>query len=901
MVVTLALTLLAWQGQDVASLLEQLGDDSVERREAAVIALRRVGTSALPRLLPLRSSPDPEVARRACRTVGMIEWDPYLPIYGRPSDVDTWEQLGSLDPRVFLSGFLKIVSDARQGLGLVRKFHEESDEERKKLYLPHIGLSTLDPDLLYRWAEELPEDTFWGGSTELGDQLQLFFGHEVQPLKPEFWKRLLRSSNRSRRLLAALVLGRCGVKEGLDALIDFVDDPSRDIPYRAVGVLRNEKYRPAREKLLAVATKEGGEINAFYAMDEFGWAGAEENLRTIAARGDYTKVQNVHRELIKLGDRSFLPSVITRLMEGKGFLLFDRGFVAAALLYDTPEAIEAVLDRFSRVDHWGAHGMDEHFTFGPTGTRILWERFVAECKQGAKEPKCGMYLVCFTERDLLIERVREALKGDSPDPLKKLCCQLLWEWGRWRSLAPEDLDLLRSRALGDSTAEELLLQHQDRPFREILLRRLEKEPSASTLGALHSYDDPELKEVFLKYAHQSFSPEVRTAALKDVNRCGAKAVPALVAALGDDHEQVRDAALSVLPGFDPALFRDHENVLEKSFRISGTSYYRPKALECLAALNPRRAGLLAREALKNAPTMAYLPEAALGVIARQAEPGDAELARPYADHPQPNTCRLAMEILLELRPDEAWAALQRAALDRNEGRRKVALQLMARSRRSEAAPVLIQAAMTDSYSVAEVAVEALGQMGGADAEAFIRHCAADADRGRPAPEPWPVAAAWLRLDSVRTSLLKRLERSPDRTVLWALEVMLHRDAYGKTSTAREQTLHASSFAEAARELASRHQLEAWISPALEESVRKQLASHEPRERVHVSPCFDVDASKDLQESLRCWKPRIGCTYYSNFGATGFADEIPWASILEGHRLLFLTLDEARAKLMAAKK
>lgn len=69
----IALILAAALQQDAAHLARQLGDDDVERRDAAEKALVAMGPAALPHVRPLLTSDDPEVAVRAANIVRAIE------------------------------------------------------------------------------------------------------------------------------------------------------------------------------------------------------------------------------------------------------------------------------------------------------------------------------------------------------------------------------------------------------------------------------------------------------------------------------------------------------------------------------------------------------------------------------------------------------------------------------------------------------------------------------------------------------------------------------------------------------------------------------------------------------------------------------------------------------------
>lgn len=898
----LAILLLAGQAQDLSRLLEQLSGDDIDQREAAVLALSAMGPAAREALLPLRASTDLELARLARRTIGHIDWDPYLPAYARPVQHAAWEQLGSEDFRHFQSAFAGVAQSARSSLGLARKFQDETDEERKKLLLPHAWTLALnDPTiaLLHRWAEELPPDAFWKDDGTLPNTLLQIFSSELVPLEVERWRKLLRSPARSCRYLAGCVLGSRGDRDGLQALIEFIGVRDTQTGDRPIWILQQHKFAPAREKILAEAAREWGSSAAFYAMEAFGWEGELATLQAIAARGEDVKLFGAHRALLKAGDRSELPRLLEKLAGQEGHLVLDRGRVDAALLYDTDEAIAAVLDRLDRVKFWGAHGVDVEFSFGPNGTRILWQRLLRESREGKKDGKTAMYLWHFADRASVLERVREALRGEPPAMLRSFCIGQLQQWMWTNEATAEDVERLRA-AIGDSRAEYILLGRQDPVLLLRLLERLEKAPTAETLQSLRAYDLPALKGCFLRHAAAPFPVAMRAAALPWLAKHPDPETAAFVAGVITSEEPVlRVAALSTLAGFPSELFRGREEALEKSYRLSAGSSYDSAPLDHLARLDPSRAERLAREILQGAPKAPYRARTALLHLLRSPRAEDEALVRPYLESPDFEVSRRALEVLLAIRPEAALPGLFRAAAGGSAEMREGAYELLGRSGRPEAAEFLSRAAFTERPYTAQAAIEAIGRLGGPAAEAFARTCAAESDRGRVVPAEWPIAAGMIRAREALPSILRRLQRFPDRFLLWAADRLMHAAAYESVAPPEARMLKPRSFEEACRFLAEAHSLEAVLSPALAEAVARRVAECEqPREReTHVACTYDLRLHGRLEETLLRWKPGISWRHYSGGVSSGWEDLLLWSHVLEGRRLLFLTPEEARARLL----
>jgi hypothetical protein len=855
--------------QDLDRLLERLdGDDIAAREEAAVALSSRPEAREI--LAPRRTSNDPERARLARVIVGRIDWEPYLPFHAWPREDAVWARLGSPDAKEVVASLdAGILRAADYGLGLARKFQDSDDDELRQALLA-VAPMEADAELLKRWASELPEDAFKIRYGDLVNQIDLRFAWKERPLDVPFWTELLKSPVPPRRYLAACVLGSWKNVAGLDALRAYVGD--RERADRAIQLLVHAKHAPARVELMDAACRADGPINALWAMHTFGWDGALDRLQAVAARGDDHHAINAHVQLLGAGDRSRLPALIESLKDDDKSLLFSDGRIGAALLYDTEEAVNAVIARLDKVERWGAHGVDYRFRFGPVGTRMLWERL--EREKEAEKNQIPLFLLNFVEPKDLIDRARAALKGAPPARLRAVCAELLRRWWWEHEPGEEDVALMRSR-LDDPDFRQHLLRRRD----PVLLKQLrEAPPSLHTAYALTSYDDPSLKDFYLKHARNG-DPSIRAQSIKGLARYpGPETAEAVAAALVDVQQAIREAGLEALSSLPPSLFRGHAEALEAAFRRTPGNYYGPAALK---ALPPERAGRLAREALDG-------PQARAGYfefLQRAPEPGDVALARRFAETFDVTVARPALALLARLDPPSVPPFARRGLAGGDYDARITACELLGGSGGAEAARMLAHVAWNDRSHVAAAAVRALA--GRPEAGAFVRRCAAEAAGGRVAPEAWPLLAGPEQIPA----LFARVERGPDLYALRALDRLLHRESYDALASPLDVPRKAATIEEASRALASAVGATAAISPALLASL-KDLRSEHSRDKAP----FRLRGR--LEEILSEWEPYVSTSSNPNSRFFGvFRHGVSWAAVLDGRTLHFLTPEEARTRLL----
>lgn len=892
---------------EVARWVERLSSENIDQREEAVRRLAALGTPARKALAPLRTGTDLDLARLARRTIGHLDWDGYLPPHARLRPVSDWEALGSENLRDFSAVLGKIVQESGYALGLSRRFQDETDGERRKVLLPYGDGSRFDAATLGQirdWIETLDPDAF-GNELESFARRLYMIGLDAPQIEPAFWKKLLQSPARSRRFVAAWVLGMRKDPDAVPVMTGFVSE--RKIGDLALDVLRLNPGPASHTAILNEAIREDGHPNAPWVLRGIVQKEDLDRVREAMPKMDPYRLSAMYQILLEAGDRSFLPSLLEKLAGGNGYLFNDKELINVALLFDTEEAVDAVLRRMDKDKTVGRPGESEAFTFGPTGQRMLWERFARDFEEGKFDRSSRIYFRRFLPASVRVEKARLLMAKPVPDPVLEFAVGELNVWSTRHEPSEDDLKRLRviARERRDTignTAAKILFMRKDPELREMLIARLDEPKVEETLWALEQYGDPSLRPHFARLAAKTFPEATRIRALDALTQLpAAESVEILVDALQDDSSHLRETVMKNLEGWPPALLRDRGEVLQKAFEKTPGDYYRTRLLEQLRRIDLPRAAALARSIVSKPDLDVTLRCTALDVLRELGSEKDAPLATalltaPDVDHASK---RRAAEVLLPFDPKAALESLKGSASRGREEDRIPVFASLGRSGRPEVLPFLIDAAWTEDRMPSQAAVEAIARLGGKAAKDFVGDCAAQSDRGRVVPEAWPIAAVRLRTDEVLPSIRRALQPDPAPWTLWALDVILHRAAYDALPATVEQMLKPGTFKEACEAIARACGLEAEVSAALLDWVEKRLAERAPRENDETSVGLSLAllSGGRPEDVLQRWAPEVvTSSRYPGGSSVRLGEGIPWAHVLDGKRLHFVTPDEARAML-----
>lgn len=306
--------------------------------------------------------------------------------------------------------------------------------------------------------------------------------------------------------------------------------------------------------------------------------------------------------------------------------------------------------------------------------------------------------------------------------------------------------------------------------------------SQAAAAAIQSLGSLETKRLALEQAR---SPDMRTrrAALRIISYFGyPEGLEVLVAALADDDDKVREAAIYGLP-----LIEDPKAV---SALLDCTVHPEPRTrgavmralgqtLAAPSVVTALRAGLRDED-----PWVRYYACQSLGRLRVDAAV-DEVIERVHDGSGQVRIA--AVEALARLAGDRAAAALEAAARSEDPDLRRAALVGLGLARRTNAIPTLRAAAASDDAATRLVAIGALAEFDGPDVVPALAHSASDPDEGvrsaaigylstRPGPEATSVLVARLLDPSTRERALDALAVAADERVDGVLAALETADA-----------------------------------------------------------------------------------------------------------------------------